>query len=183
MIPEALGRLLFYPYEPLLPKVRHCRALLQEKYPEQAEQLAAFEDYVQSVPDAQVEELYLQTFDIQAVCCLDVGYVQFGEDYKRGQFMAQLKELHRKYGVDLGSELPDFLPNVLILLSRIPKEEAALLVSIFIEPAVSSMVKSFEGSKNVYRAPLQVIQDFLERTYLPQKLPVIQPREEDICTM
>ena len=66
-------------------------------------------------------ELYLRTFDVQAITTLDIGYVLFGEDYKRGALLAGLSAEHKKVSNDCGIELADHLPNVLRLL---PKMEA-----------------------------------------------------------
>jgi nitrate reductase assembly molybdenum cofactor insertion protein NarJ len=64
------------------------------------------------------QEYYLMTFDVQAVCCPDLGYLLFGEDYKRAQLLVNLKKEHSLAGVDCGKELGDYLPNILTLLER-----------------------------------------------------------------
>lgn len=64
------------------------------------------------------QEYYMKTFDVQAVCYLDIGYVLFGEDYKRAQLLVNLQNEHKEAGVNCGSELGDHLPNVLTLLSK-----------------------------------------------------------------
>ena len=64
------------------------------------------------------QEYYISTFDVQAICFLDIGYVLFGEDYKRGIFLVNIKKEQIKAGNDCGSELPDHLPNILTLLPK-----------------------------------------------------------------
>ena len=63
-------------------------------------------------------EIHTRSFEVQSITTLDVGYVAFGDDYKRGELLVNLNREHEAVGVDCGSELPDHLPNVLRLMAR-----------------------------------------------------------------
>ena len=118
--------------------------------------------------DVEMEELYTNTFDIHAICFLEVGYVLFGEDYKRGHLLVKLQELHREFGVDCGSELADHLPNLLTLLPRLNNarpEEAEALVGKIILPALEKMLQGFAKGGNPYAEPLSAVREILERDY------------------
>jgi nitrate reductase assembly molybdenum cofactor insertion protein NarJ len=90
------------------------------------------------------EELFLKTFELQAICCLEVGYTRFGEDYKRGMFLAGLKDEHRRAGHDCGDELADHLANVLELLPSLDAEVCAELAEQVLIPALRAMLDDFD---------------------------------------
>lgn len=112
-----------------------------------------------------MEELYTRTFDIQAVCHLEVGYVLFGEDYKRGHLLVKMQGLHQEYGNDCGTELADYLPNILTLLPRMDHEEAGELVGKLVEPAVAKMIQGFKGDGNIYADILRSVSQVLKEDY------------------
>ena len=45
---------------------------------------------VQATPVPLLQESYTQIFDLNPVCTLEAGYHLFGENYKRGLFLANL---------------------------------------------------------------------------------------------
>jgi len=166
---NEFSEVLNYPYEGYKDKLENSNLLLQNLYPDESENLSDFYKFVQEKKDTELEELYVRTFDVQAVCCLDVGYAMFGEDYKRGQFMAELKGMYRDHQLETNSELPDFLPNILKLLTHLEYGDACELVSSMIVPAIDKMIESFkENEGNVYRYPLIVISNILKRDYMVQ---------------
>jgi len=123
-----------------------------------------------SIQDQQ--EYYLKTFDVQAVCYLEVGYVLFGEDYKRAQLLVNLQNEHKKAEVDCGSELGDHLPNVLTLLSKVSDPEfAEELGFIITSPAVRFMLTKFKNIEyNYYKGLLEVLFEFLKRDFKGEEL-------------
>lgn len=48
---------------------------------------------------------------------LDLGYVMFGEDYKRGAFLLNMQIEQQKINNDCGTDLPDNICNVLDLMT------------------------------------------------------------------
>lgn len=111
-------------------------------------QLTRFLAEVASLPLASIEESFIQAFDLNPDCALDIGWHLFGEDYARGEFMIKLKKEHRRYGIDERAELPDHLPAVLRLLGALPEVEAAPLAKQFIVPALSKIRSQFkEGAQ------------------------------------
>lgn len=107
------------------------------------------------------EELYTSTFDIQGVCCLDLGFILFGEDYKRGEFLVGFSAMQRKYNINVGTELADHLPNALNLLQILPEgEERTELIKLALIPAVAKMVSCFtpgDRNCNPYKFILQAV--------------------------
>ncbi|MBI2518885.1 MAG: hypothetical protein HYV97_00645 [Bdellovibrio sp.] len=135
------------------------------KIPE-TEYLDKFRRAIQGKEVSELEELFTSTFDIQGVCCLDVGHVLFGDDYKRAEFLVGVSQLERESGIDAGTELPDHLPNILKLLSVMPNSEIKKeMLESAVKPAVQKMLESFPASNercNPYKFVFQGLMAQLE---------------------
>jgi len=118
--------------------------MLQEKYPALASPFFPFLNFVQQTPIHKIREIYMRTFDIQALCCMDLGYVLFGEDYTRGKILANLNKEHNEAGIQCRGELADRLPNVLRLIAVLEDQELKEeLVSYLLKPALAKMIDEF----------------------------------------
>jgi len=112
------------------------------------------------------QEYYLKTFDVGAICYLDIGYMMFGEDYKRAQLLVNLQNEHTLAGTDCGSELADHLPNVLSLLSTTDNKDFAEELGFIITlPAVKFMLSKFKSGENYYEHLFEVLLGMLERDF------------------
>lgn len=140
---EPLSALLRYPGADFRARLREATDSMGGVWPETAEALGRFAQAVGSASPAELEELFTKTFEIQAICCLEVGYVLFGEDYRRGIFLAQLKDEHRHAGHDCGVELADHISNVIALLGLSDREELRQDLATAAIPAVRSMLEGF----------------------------------------
>lgn len=67
---------------------------------------------------AEREELHTRTLDLTPLTAPNVGYAVYGEDYRRGRFMAELSAEYARLGVDSKGEIPDHLIPVLRYLAR-----------------------------------------------------------------
>ncbi|MBI2608969.1 MAG: hypothetical protein HYW47_05135 [Deltaproteobacteria bacterium] len=107
-----------------------------------------FSDTLASMSFYEVEELFTRTFLVQSATTLDVGYILFGDDYKRGELLSHLNREHCKYKNDCRNELADHLPNILRLLPLL-QDNALLqeLVEEILEPALRKMISEFEVQK------------------------------------
>ncbi len=134
--------------------------------PESEQELELFIEHIKQKTLAEQQEYYISTFDVQALCYLDVGYVLYGEDYNRGVFLANMKKEQKNAGNDCGSELPDHLPNVLTLLPKMNDTALAeeLIVSMLI-PAVEKMVGSFRIEGNVYQGMLKILLRVMQNNF------------------
>jgi nitrate reductase assembly molybdenum cofactor insertion protein NarJ len=128
--------------------------------------LLPFSEYINSTPLSQQEEYYTSTFDVQPVSTLDIGYVLFGDDYRRGVFLVNIKKEHIKTGNDCGSELPDHLPNILTLLPLIKDEKMAeeLSVSLLI-PALEEIISRFKNAGNHYKGLLELLLEIMKTDF------------------
>ncbi|MEX2427944.1 MAG: hypothetical protein WD577_06830 [Bacteroidales bacterium] len=126
----------------------------------------AVEEYISHTTRKTIEEqqeYYISTFDVQALCYLDIGYVLYGEDYNRGVFLSHIKQEQENAGNDCGNELPDHLPNILTLLPMLSETSLAeeMIVSLMI-PAIRKMIESFHSDGNVYKGMLRVLLKIME---------------------
>lgn len=103
----------------------------------------------------EVQEIFSRSFDIQPITTLAVGYVMFGDDYKRGELLVNLQREQKKLNIDLCGELPDHLPNVLRLLARWEDRDLAeeFVVEI-LYPALHMMIDEFSIHRTAARNEL-----------------------------
>lgn len=143
-----LADLFRYPDGNFPNKLAYGLQLIEEKYPDAAESLNVFIRYTQGRSLREWEELYTKTFDVQAICYLDLGYVMFGEDYKRGVFLHRMKLEQEKAGNNCGYELPDNLSNMLSFFHKAKDEQIVIdLAARILIPGVEKMIAEFDQSR------------------------------------
>lgn len=145
---NILADLFRYPDSQLLPAVEFCRKLVCDGYPGVDTKMNIFAEYVKENNIDALQELYTKTFEIQAICYLDLGYVMFGEDYKRGVFLVNMKQEQIKIGNDCGTELPDNLANMLTFFAKSSDNEIVneLAIKILL-PGIAKMIQEFEQTR------------------------------------
>lgn len=159
---EHLARLFDYPRWDYPRWVQAAYDVLAGRYVLAAAEVAAFAQDLPTEgedlsPDAldEVQEIFTRTFDVQAVTTLGVGYVMFGDDYKRGEVLVELNRELRAVGVDPGTELPDHLPTVLRLMARWEDRELAEEFAVeLLQPALQRMVAAFGPRQMEHRDAL-----------------------------
>lgn len=139
-----LAGLFSYPCNDFTQTVSEAQKWLDAHYPEAGTEMKPFTIFVSGASLTELEELFNRSFEVQAITTLDIGYVLFGDDYKRGAMLVNLNCEHREAGVDCGNELADHLPNVLRLLAKMDKSELrAELVQKIIAPAMRKIISGF----------------------------------------
>jgi len=121
---ELLAPLFEYPQADFPEQVANIKNYLAGRYADAATDLGRFADLLPVDDLEAMQELYTRSFDVQAATTLDIGYVLFGDDYKRGILLANLNREHRTANIDTGTELADYIPNLLRLMAVIEDEEA-----------------------------------------------------------
>src|SRR3990170_4540745 len=147
---------LDYPGPALAEDARACRGLLAQFSSEAAGRMEEFGVFLAQTHPGQVQEVYTNAFDLQPVCYPYVGYQLFGESYKRGAFLAQLKEHYQACGFDAGRELPDHLPVILRFLGALPEVDQELIEEGLI-PALGTMVAAFADQPDPYGGVVQAL--------------------------
>lgn len=139
---RRLASLLRYPDGPLT------------RLPDDAPEVAEFFDEIERVAPEGMEELYTRTFDLNPVATLEVGWHLWGEQYERGRFLANLRELQASLGVPMSNELPDHLTVLLETLALMEQPES---LARQIAPALEKIAKPLEEQGNPYRHVIRAV--------------------------
>ena len=175
---EALGAILAYPSDGYRVKVSDCRRRVAAADQEAASAVGAFDDVIANLTDSELEELYTRTFDLNPVCALEVGWHIYGEQYRRGRFMVQARDLLRRTGIEERGELPDHLMSLLPAVARLDTKDAALFAGTYLVPAVDKMRAGFEGGENAFGNVLEAVRRVLG-TFAVETPPTPGPFADD----
>jgi len=141
---QSIADLFEYPDLEYPQRVRKAVDLLDGNYPRAVAELNQFFELLPAQDLRMMQELFTRTFDVQSATTLDIGYVLFGDDYKRGELLANLNREHLAVNNDCRHELSDHLPNILRLLGKLKNEELVEeMVQELIAPALSMMISEF----------------------------------------
>ncbi len=109
------------------------------------------------------EELHTRTLDLSPLFIPYVGYVLWGENYRRGEFMADLKRDMQRVGIDLHGELPDHLDPVLRYLDATPSPLPDLMADLPKAIGIMRTTLKKAESVNPYRHLLAATADVVEQ--------------------
>ncbi len=130
--------------------------------------------------DPERQELYVQTFEFNPACTLEIGWHLFGENYERGEFLVRMRGQLRRYEIAETTELPDHLTHVLRLIGRMEHDEAASLAGQVVLPALDKMQ---QPEDNAYRATIEAIREKLRADFpdAPRRRPELPIFQEAAC--
>jgi nitrate reductase molybdenum cofactor assembly chaperone len=189
---DSLAGLLDYPVADWQSRCDECKELLTAESESFVSQFALFASEIERLSLSELQEVYTRTFDLSPVCALDIGYHLFGENYKRGVFLANLRETEAPFDLGQEHQLPDYLPVLLRLLTKLTDEElrSALIVDCMI-PALEKMLKTLGEGENPYRHLIELVrlvlhsepgvalqQSQVRMVRARASLPVFQPAEQ-----
>jgi nitrate reductase assembly molybdenum cofactor insertion protein NarJ len=141
---QSIADLFVYPDLGYPQRVKKVIDLLNGNYPLAAAELEQFMVLLPEQELRTMQELFTRTFDVQSATTLDIGYILFGEDYKRGELLANLNREHLAIDNDCHNELADHLPNILRLMGKLKDQELIEeLVEEILVPALSMMISEF----------------------------------------
>ena len=172
---DALVALLTYPEADYAQRIeasvrvapKECRAQLQQ-----------FAAQMRGLRTDQFQELFTQTFDLNPMCSLELGWHLFGENYERGLLLVRVREELRRHGLAESTELPDHLTQVLRLVERMEHETAADFVAACVLPALEKMLQAVQDKKNPFENVLLAIRSLL-RSQFPE-IPLTAPETEPL---
>jgi nitrate reductase delta subunit len=141
-----LARLLDYPSAGLGDAARECTALVAEYDREAATRVGEFQEFVETVPPGQLEEIYTGVFELNAAFYPYVGYHLFGETYKRSVFLLELKQRYAAHRFDAGAELADHVAVMLRFVSVC--DDAALSEEILRDALLPALDKMCGKEEN-----------------------------------
>lgn len=159
-----LADVLEYPTSRIVEQVKACQSVLETRSRQAHRHMGIFLEFCMKTPLGCLEELYTDTFDLQAVCCPYVGYHLFGEDRSRGMFMVKLKEHYRALNHPLNGELPDHITVMVRSLAlQQGGEEVRDLVEHCMILATKKMIALLNNKINPYQEALKSLLATLER--------------------
>jgi len=120
-------------------------AVRNEQHAEVRKPMMQFVAGVAQLTLGEWEELHTATVDLSAPFVPYVGHVVWGENYRRGEFMADLKAAMEAAGVDLAGELPDHIEPVLRYLA-VAEQPMADLASV-LPDAVTEMEQTLHNAQ------------------------------------
>jgi nitrate reductase assembly molybdenum cofactor insertion protein NarJ len=145
---RLIAPLFEYPDAGYPERVTQIKSFLDGKCPKAAAEVVKFLEYLPADDLVAMQELFTRSFDVQAIATLDIGYVLFGDDYKRGELLANLNREHIAAKNDCGTELADHLPNILRLMSVLRDEELIEdLAYAIVGPALLEMIGEFDPER------------------------------------
>lgn len=150
---SLMASLADYPQGNFVKKVQQIQLFLDHHFAELGIVLHPFTQFISTASMDDIQELHTRTFEVQAITTLDLGYLLFGDDYKRAELLVNLSREHTTIGNDCGLELADHLPNVIRLVARMDDEETRTeLAAKLICPGLKKMIAEFDphhlGKKN-----------------------------------
>lgn len=156
--------ILDYPEHSIAKSIDDCVAELVVQAPDACVHLMDFRTAVAQKNLGQLQEVYTNAFDLRPDCTPNLGYHLFGDDGRRGLFLAELKGRMEARGIPLGVELPDHIALVLQYLD-LAEEERPPVIEDCLLPAVSRMVEVLDGNGNPYEHVLRALLGLLHEQH------------------
>ena len=160
----CFAEILDYPEHLIAKSVGNFIAELETESPEACAPLKDFQTAIADKDLGQLQELYTNAFDLRPDCTTNLGYHMFGDDGRRGVFLAELKGRMEARGIPLGVELADHISLILRYLDAV-EEERAPIVEDCLLPSTSRMVEVLGSSGNPYQYALRALLSVLQRQH------------------
>lgn len=160
----AFAEVLDYPTGSIAVTCNECIAGLNSECPEAAAALAQFRTFVDGKSLGTIEELYTNAFDLRPDCTPNLGYHMFGDDSRRGVFLAEMKGRLDQAGIAAGVELPDHVGLVLRYINAVEAERTVLVEDCLL-PSLSRMADVLVSGGNPYQFVLQSLVLWLRHTH------------------
>lgn len=158
---ECLSELLTYPGEDYPALVQKAGNALDAEFPEAARSLETFIEATGEFSASEFQESFTRTFDLNPVCCLEIGWQLHGEEYARGTLMVAIRDRLRSFGIEESGELPDHLSHILLLLGRMDQAEASEFIDSRVSPALDKMIAGVDDKANPFEPLLRSIDALL----------------------
>lgn len=159
---SAFAIILEYPEATLADSITECATQLAQDFPDAQSNLLAFEAAIAGKSLGQLQEAYTAAFDMMPDCTPNLGHHIFGDDARRGVFLAELKARMESRGMTLGVELPDHIGLILHYLD-VAEEERPPVIEDCMIPAVSRMLEVLNDRGNPYEHALRALLNLLRR--------------------
>jgi len=157
--------ILDYPERPIAEYVSDCMEELAPEFGEAEAHLRKFQVALEGSSLGQLQEVYTSAFDLRPDCTPNLGYHLFGDDGRRGLFLAELKGRMAARGIPPGAELPDHLTLVLRYLDASEEEERLVMIEDCLLPAAGRIVEVFGRSENPYGHAMRALLSLIRQQH------------------
>ena len=154
-----LANILSYPDKS---KLEHAEPLCSNN--QENNILDPFHQFIKKSTLTTVEELFTKTFDLNASCCLEIGWHLYGEQYQRGEFLVNMRQTLAEENIPESNELPDHLSHCLRLLPLLESEDEVAFALDYMIPAVEKIAKGMK-QENPYTCVITYLQAILKERY------------------
>jgi nitrate reductase delta subunit len=155
---KLLSVLLRYPDQRLVDARAEIAAAV-EALPQRRlrDPLQRFVDYLAAGSRRELEQHYVETFDLRRRASLYLTYYVHGDTRRRGMALLRLKRLYAAAGLELaGGELPDYLPLMLEFAALAPGGAGETLLREH-RPALELLRGSLRDADSPYAALLDAL--------------------------
>lgn len=158
-----LAGLLEYPSDDLQTRSEQAMAMIGPGAILQA--VSSFASAARKISLEELQEIYIQTFEITPSCVPYLTIHLFGEEnFKRGELMAKLRGRYDELQFDCGHELPDHLAVLLRFIAIVEPNEAQDLLCFVVLAPLRKMIASLDPA-NLYHPLLLAVQMELQRQF------------------
>jgi nitrate reductase delta subunit len=158
---NVLARLLDYPEPDLKANVAEMREAVAGESEISADERQAIDEFLDHVSQTsllELEQVYVQTFDMVSDNSLHLTHHLFGDDRGRGPALVDLGEHYKGMGLEAREgELPDYLPLILEYVSTLD-EVAAQLFLADAAKVLTVVAANLENSNSRYAPLLRVVE-------------------------
>lgn len=176
-----LSRILDYPYTTFTEEQATITGLIRECISSediQKEVLCRIDLFYQ-LPLAQLEQLYVETFDYKEKTNLYLTAHELGDSRKRGSALIQLQKLISEAGFEyVGKDLADYIPMLLELLAVTPEEEKYIKLSRRIAYAIDRILTNLPDD-NPYKKALELGMMYVFETPDAEEISALEKLREE----
>lgn len=126
---RVASALLRYPDDDLVQALPTIHAAVADSNLPQKKEIVALIDSWMELTPIELQEQYVETFDLSKKCALHVSWFQYGDRRQRGMVLLKLKRRYMEFEMfPSEDELPDWLPLMLEYAVDAPSPEGVSLL-------------------------------------------------------
>ncbi len=158
---NILARLLDYPSPDLLAHLDEIVQLIKADtaiHQHESEEISAFIYWLQTHSLTEIQQIYVQTFDMQPEHDLHMTHHIHGDSRDRGPALIDLAEHFKANGLELKEgEIPDYLPLLLEYVSTLEVDESRFFLAD-VGKILAILAENLEKSESPYAKLIRLVE-------------------------
>lgn len=175
------SKLLGYPSADVQKLIRDLDELIEDTIDEKQlkEELKAVYASLARLESIEIQELYVETFDLKSKLGLYLTAHELGDSNKRGAALIKLQKVISQSGFErVGEELVDYIPMLFEFLAVAPKKSEVERLYKRLSVAVSYMLENIDEN-NPYAKILDILMKYVFLTPTKQELKQLEAGREE----